>query len=189
LAAQTGGAAMTTYVALLYSVVIDKTRRVAMSDLRGIAERLGHCNVKTLASTGNLLFDADDVPITALEGAFECAFADFHGKHVDIIIRTAGRWRQLVAANPFPDRSAANPDQVVVRIMRDPVAADTANRLAPHRTMGEAVRIVDGDLWIAFTGQPSQSKLLGQITPQRMGGIGTARNWNTIRRLGEMLDG
>jgi uncharacterized protein (DUF1697 family) len=54
--------------------------------------------------------------------------------------------------------------------------------------MGEVVRIVDGDLWIAFAGQPSQSKLLGQITPQRMGGIGTARNWNTIRRLGELLD-
>jgi len=62
------------------------------------------------------------------------------------------------------------------------------NALPPYQTMGEAVRIVDGDLWIAFAAQPSQSKLLSQITPQRMGGIGTARNWNTIRRLGEMLD-
>jgi len=180
---------MTTYVALLYSVVIDETRRVAMSDLRGIAEQLGHRNVRTLVSTGNLLFDAEEMPIAALEAAFERAFADFHGKHVDIIIRHADRWRQLVAANPFPDESAAHPDQVIVRVMRDPAAPDLAEQLAPYQTMGEVVRIVDGDLWIAFAGQPSQSKLLGQITPQRMGGIGTARNWNTIRRLGDMLDG
>lgn len=179
---------MTTHIALLYSVVIDKTHRVAMSDLRGIAEQLGHQNAKTLVSTGNLLFDAADMPIAALEGAFEHAFAAFHGKHIDIIIRTAEHWRQLVAANPFPDQSAARPDQVVVRVMRDPVSADLAERLAPYQTMGEELRVVDGDLWIAFAGQPSQSKLLGQITPQRMGGIGTARNWNTIRRLGEMLD-
>ena len=32
---------MTTYVALLYSIVIDTKRRVVMSDLRAIAERNG----------------------------------------------------------------------------------------------------------------------------------------------------
>jgi uncharacterized protein (DUF1697 family) len=178
---------MTTYVALLYSVVIDKTRRVVMSDLRGIAETLGHANARTLAATGNLVFEADDQPVGTMETALEKAFAYFHGKHVDIIIRTADRWRKLVAANPFPDESGKNPDRVNVRVMREPAAETVARLFQPYQTQGEQVCIVDGDVWIAFAGRPSESKLLGLLSPKRMGGIGTARNWNTVRRLGEML--
>jgi uncharacterized protein (DUF1697 family) len=179
---------MTTYVALLYSIVIDKSRRVAMADLRQIAERLGYRNVRTLVSTGNMVFGMEDTPVSALEGALERAFSDFHGKHVDFIIRTADRWRKLVAANPFPEESAANPDRVVVRVMRAPADEHITALFRPYQSAGEKVKIVDGDVWIAFAGQPSQSRLLGLLTPKRMGGAGTARNWNTVRRLGEMLD-
>lgn len=178
---------MTTYVALLYSIVIDKSRRVVMSDLRDIAERLGYKNARTLVATGNLVFEADNQPVDGLEAALEKAFATFHGKHVDIIIRTADQWRKLVAGNPFPDESAENPDRVNVRVMREPAAETVTKLFKPYQTQGEQVRIVDGDLWIAFTGRPSESKLLGLISPKRMGGIGTARNWNTVRRLGDML--
>lgn len=66
---------MTAYVALLYSVVIDKTRRAAMADLRAIAERLGHRHVRTLVSTGNRVFDADNRPIAELENARKPAIA------------------------------------------------------------------------------------------------------------------
>jgi uncharacterized protein (DUF1697 family) len=189
LAPQAGGAGMTTHVALLYSVVIDKSRRVAMADLRQIAERLGYRNVRTLVSTGNMLFDVEPQEIPGIETALECAFADFHGKHIDFIVRTADRWRQLVAANPFAAESAAKPDRVVVRVMRTPADETVAALFAPYQTAGEKVAIVDGDVWIAFPGQPSQSRLLRLITPKRMGGIGTMRNWNTVRRLGEILGG
>ena len=178
---------MTTYVALLYSIVIDKTRRVVMADLRAIAEKLGHQNTRTLVSTGNLIFDADESSIPALEAVLENAFADFHGKHVDIIIRTADQWRKLVASNPFPEESAANPNQVAVRIMRAPAEERVLDLFKPYQTAGEQVRLIDGDVWIAFPGQPSQSKLLGVLAPKRMGGVGTARNWNTVRRIGEMV--
>jgi uncharacterized protein (DUF1697 family) len=159
-----------------------------MADLREIAERLGYRNVRTLASTGNMLFEADDTPVRELEDALERAFADFHGKHVDIIIRTADRWRTLVAANPFPEESVAHPDRIAVRVMRMTAAESLTALFEPYQTGGERVKIVDGDVWVAFPGQPSQSRLLGLLTPKRMGGIGTARNWNTVRRLGEMLD-
>ena len=178
---------MTTYVALLYSVVIDKTRRVVMADLRGLAEALGYRNVRTLVSTGNMIFDADEQPIGGLETALETAFAAFHGKHVDIIIRSADDWRRLVSANPFGEESTTNADRVVVRVMREPADHSVLALFKPYQTAGEQVRIINGDLWIAFPGQPSQSRLLGVITPKRMGGIGTARNWNTVRKLGEML--
>lgn len=39
---------------------------------------------------------------------------------------------------------------------------------------------------LLYPGQPNLSRLAGQPTPKRMG-IGTARNWNRVKRLGAMV--
>jgi uncharacterized protein (DUF1697 family) len=179
---------MTTYVALLYSIVIDAKRRVLMSDLRAIAESLGYRNVRTLVSTGNLVFETEETSVPSIETALEKAFAAFHSKHVDIIVKTSGDWKRLVAANPFLAEAEAEPDRVGIRVMRDPLRPDLAAFLRPYQTSGERVALIDGHVWVHYRGQISLSKLTGQLTPKRMGGIGTARNWNTVKRLGEMLD-
>jgi len=178
---------MNTFIGLLYSIVIDAKRRVVMSDLRAIAENLGYRNVRTQVSSGNLVFENEETSVPAIEQALERAFAAFYGKHVDIIVKTADEWRRLVAANPFPKESEAAPDRVGIRIMRDPLRPDLADFLRPYQTDGERVALIDGHVWTHFPGQISLSKLAGQLTPKRMGGIGTARNWNTVKRLGEML--
>lgn len=178
---------MKTYVGLLYSIVIDARHRVVMSDLRAIAEGLGYENVRTLVSSGNLVFETAETSVSSIERALEKAFAAFYHKHVDIIVKSADDWRRLVAANPFPVESEATPDRVGVRIMRDPLRPDLAEFLRPYQTDGERVVLVDGHVWTHYPGQMSLSRLAGQLTPKRMGGIGTARNWNTVKRLGEML--
>lgn len=178
---------MTTYVALLYSIIIDARRRVVMSDLRDIAEGLGYTNVRTLVSTGNLVFDCEEPSVPVIERALERAFAVFHGKHVDIIVKSGSDWKRLVAGNPFLAEAEAEPDRVGIRIMRDALRPDLAAFLRPYQTQGERVAIMDGNVWVHFQGRASLSKLAGQLTPKRMGGIGTARNWNTVKRLGEMV--
>ena len=49
--------------------------------------------------------------------------------------------------------------------------------------------MVDGDLWVHLPEGFARSRLAAAVTPARAGGAGTFRNWNTVRRLGEMLDG
>lgn len=181
--------AMTTYVALLYSIVLGQGRRLVMADLRAMAESLDLEAPRTLVSTGNLVFEAKGATVAQLEQRLEAAFEPLFGRHVDIIVRSAADWRQLVAGNPFPKESAADASRVMVRVMRKPVADDVAAALEPYLANGERLKLVAGDLWVHFPHEPSQSKLLGALTPKRLGGAGTSRNWNTIRRLGEMLAG
>ena len=125
--------------------------------------------------------------VASLVNRLEHAFAGLHGKHVDIIVKTATDWRRLVAANPFLSESEAEPDRVGIRVMRDPADEKLLDFFRPYQSAGERVAIIDGHVWVHYTGQASLSRLAGQLTPKRMGGIGTARNWNTVKRLGEML--
>ncbi|MDK1492155.1 DUF1697 domain-containing protein [Sinorhizobium sp. 7-81] len=179
---------MKNYVALLYSIILGEKRRVVMTDLRAMAERLGYLGPRTLVSTGNIVFDAPDKPLADIEAELEAAFAVTFGRHVDIIARVGDDWRKLAAGNPFPAESEADPTRVHVRVMRSPLQAGLLEMFRGHCSQGERMEIVGGDLWVDFAGKASESKLLGVLTTKRLG-VGTFRNWNTVRGLRAMLPG
>jgi uncharacterized protein (DUF1697 family) len=179
---------MQTYVALLYSIILGEGRRVVMSDLKAMAEGLGLRNVRTLVATGNLVFEARATDIGKLEQRLETAFEQTFGRHVDIIVRTAEGWLKLAAGNPFPADSAAAGDQVAVRVMRNPAPADVVAALQAYAAEDEKVFSVDGDIWVVFSRERPSSRLLAAMNHKRLG-IGTARNWNTVRKLAEMVGG
>ncbi|RUU06546.1 DUF1697 domain-containing protein [Mesorhizobium sp. USDA-HM6] len=177
---------MQTYVALLYSILLGEGRRVVMSDLKAMGESLGLKNVRTLVATGNLVFEARTTKISDLERRLEKAFEETFGRHVDIIVRGAEDWLKLSAGNPFPAESAAAGDQVAVRVMREPAPTDALSALQARAAEDEKVLLVGGDIWLVFSRQRPSSRLLAASNHKRMG-IGTSRNWNTVRRLAEMV--
>ena len=177
---------MPGYVALLYSIVLTPQRRVVMEELRAIATGCGFDRPRTLASTGNLVFEAPEQDIAVLEARLEAGFLSHHGKHVDIIVRSAENWRSTVAGNPFPAESERDGGFVIARLMRGPLSEDILVKLERYCDRGERLALVGGDLWIAFAGRPSESRLAGALSTKRLG-VGTARNWNTIHGLGQML--
>ncbi len=153
-----------------------------MSDLKAMAESLGFRNARTLVATGNLVFEAEPQPIASVETQLEAGFATAFGKHVDIIVRDADTWLRLANGNPFLDGIGS---EVIVRVMRRPLGPEILDVLAKYR-QDERMAVVDGDLWIDFRLKASETKMLPALTTKRLG-IGTMRNWNTVRGLTEMI--
>jgi uncharacterized protein (DUF1697 family) len=179
---------MDTYVALLFSITLDGSRRVVMTDLRAMAAALGLEEARTVVATGNLIFKAEPTPVPALEAALEASFAERFGRHVDFIVRTSAAWRRLVSANPFPELSRTDPAHVITRVMRDPVRPEIVEALEARRTGEERMSVVDGDLWFHFAHGVAGSRLASALAPHRAG-VGTMRNWHTVRRIWEVIGG
>ncbi|AUX76072.1 DUF1697 domain-containing protein [Sinorhizobium fredii] len=179
---------MTSYVALLHSIILGGGRRVVMADLRQMAERLGYRLPRTLVATGNLIFEAPEQPLAEIESALEKAFLQTFDRHVDIIARSADDWLRLAAGNPFLAAGEEDPARVHIRVMRSPLRPDAFDGLRSYCTRGERVAVVGGDLWADFSGKASESRLLGASTTKRLG-IGTWRNWNTVKGLRRILAG
>ncbi|RUT87206.1 MULTISPECIES: DUF1697 domain-containing protein [unclassified Mesorhizobium] len=177
---------MQTYVALLYSIILAEGRRVVMADLKAMAEELGLNNPRTLVATGNLVFEAPATDIADLEQWLEAAFEKTFGRHVDIIVRGAEDWLKLAAGNPFPADSAKAGDQVAVRVMRKPAPEQAVTALQAYAAEDEKMTSLDGDIWVVFSRERPSSRLLAAMNHKRMG-IGTSRNWNTVRKLAEMI--
>jgi uncharacterized protein (DUF1697 family) len=178
----------TTYIALLYSIGISGNRRLIMNDWRSMMTDLGLIRPRTVIATGNALFDFTAAGVREMEAMLEDAFESRFGRRVDTIVRTAAAFRRLVQRNPFLAEAEQNPSRVVARIMREPLSAkNTTKELARFLTQGEQIAIVQGDLWVHFKGEPSRSRLMPVLGSKRLG-IGTVRNWNTIRQVHRLLD-
>ncbi|MBA4223731.1 MAG: hypothetical protein C0458_23630 [Methylobacterium sp.] len=175
---------MTTYVALLHSIVLGPGRRVVMADLKAMAAEAGFGDVRSWVATGNLIFEAEDAPVATIESRLEAGFRARFGKHVDIIARTADAWRRLAAQNPFPGGNGAD---IGIRVMRKPLGLEALSMLRGIATPGIVLALADGDLWIDFSRKPSETRLLSHLTTKKLG-IGTLRNANTVNALAAMLD-
>ncbi|WP_349958304.1 DUF1697 domain-containing protein [Rhizobium sp. ZPR3] len=173
---------MAVYIALLHSIVLGPGCRVVMADLKAMAESLGFRNARTLVATGNLVFEAEPQPIASIEIQLEAGFAAAFGKHVDIIARDADTWLRLADGNPFLDGIGS---EVIVRVMRRPLEPEVLDRLAKYRR-DERMAVVGGDLWIDFGLKASETKMLPALTTKRLG-VGTMRNWNTVRGIAQMI--
>ncbi len=169
-----------TWIALLYSVVLPEGARLKMADLKGLAEELGYDRVRTVASSGNLLFDAERRDAAGLEAELEAAFVKRFGKTVPVILRDAARLRALIRANPFPD--VTDLTQVSVRIMRAAYPDSVTGDLAPY-IADERVALVDGDLFIHFPGQPGRTRLLTAFGTRRFSSTGTFRTLAMLHRI------
>jgi uncharacterized protein (DUF1697 family) len=174
------------HVALLYSIVLAPGRRVVMGELRALATKLGFTDPRTVLASGNLVLDADEPDPRAVEARLEPAFKARFGRHIDIIVRPAADWPRLLAGNPFTQAAEREPARVAARVMRAPAGPELAAALEPYRAEGERVAVVDGDLWVHFPHGQGKSRLAAAITPARAG-VGTFRNWNTLRRIGALL--
>lgn len=93
---------MTACVALLRAVNVGGTGKLPMADLRAMGEACGFANVRSFIASGNLLFDSD-LDEAGVKAALETRLADYAGKRVPVLVRTADEMAAIVAANPFPD--------------------------------------------------------------------------------------
>src|SRR5512134_220092 len=91
---------MTKYVALLRGIA-PLNPNMRNDKLRGVFEKLGFVNVKTVISSGNVVFESPSKASKRLEEIIEKALPEQLGFTSTTIIRSKKQLQQLVDKNPF----------------------------------------------------------------------------------------
>ena len=155
--------------------------RAPVGEQRAMAEAMGLTNPRTLLASGNLVVESDRLP-KDLESEIEAETERRFGRRIETIVRTPGQWAALMAANPFPAEAAADPARLLVMVMKDQIKPGAVEALAAFAQGGEAVCAAGGELWLWHPSGIGSSKMAEKAQP-RLVGTGTARNWNTVRKL------
>jgi len=158
-----------------------------MSDLKQMAKDLGLSEIQTLLQSGNLVFKGDGGPPEDVEKRLEEEAAKRFSLNVDFVVRTADELRQLIKINPFPAEAKSDPSHLVVLFSKGPVVEESVARLTAAIKGREVARLVEGHLFIHYVDGIGESKLTNSVIEGKLGCRGTARNWNTVLKLREMM--
>lgn len=166
---------MTSYVALLRAVNVGGTGKLPMSELKAMCEAAGLDNVRTYIASGNVLFQSR-LGEQSIRKTLEQRLADYAGKPVGVLVRTADEMAGVLADNPFSDE----PGNRVVAIFLDSATAATAlNDVTGEKD--EQLALGRREIYVHYGDGMADSRL--RIPAAK---AGTARNMNTVAKLANM---
>jgi len=178
---------VTRFVALLRAVNLGAYNKVAMADLRALCERLEMSEVRSLLQSGNLVFESTSRSAAGLERRLEEETGRALGVRTDFFVRSAKEWNDLVEANPFGQEAKADPGRLLVMCLKEspPRAAFTALEQAIRGR--ERVMAGTRHAYFVYPDGVGRSRLTTALIESKLETRGTARNWNTVLKLKEML--
>ena len=110
------------------------------------------------------------------------------GLDTAFIVRTAGEWTEIVAANPFRSMARDDPGHLVVMALKYEPDAARLRELEAWIPGPEKIAAAGRELYITYPDGMGTSKLTGAVIERRLGTRGTARNWNTVTKLAALVD-
>jgi len=171
----------TRCVALLRGINVGRAKRIAMSELRGVVQRLGFSGVRTLLNSGNVVFDAQPAQPTRSAASIAAALQDAFGFPVHVIVITQAELDAVVAGNPLLQRSTDS-SRLVVAFAASRAALANARALIAQRWEPDAIALADRAAYLWCARGILQSRLM-QAFSRATGETVTVRNWATVLKL------
>jgi uncharacterized protein (DUF1697 family) len=175
-----------TYIGVLRAINLGAHNRIAMADLRAMLEKIGFGEPRTLLQSGNVVFRCATASIDKVERMLEAASTKHLGVTTDYFVRTAEEWQAIIDANPFPKEAKNDPARMVMMCLRDAPSAAQVKALQAAIKGREIVKASGRQAYFIYPDGQGRSKLTIQVIEKALGTRGTARNWNTVLKLGEL---
>lgn len=173
------------WAAMLKGINLGK-RTLVKADLLAAAEAAGFSDAKTLLASGNLVFAGNGKP-EAIERALHEAVKAGTGTASEVFVRDKADLESVIRANPFADAAEVRPSYLLVSFAREAIAADLPERLAALHDGPERVAVIGREMFVDFPNGQAESKLAQAMARLRPAIPMTGRNWNTVRKLSDML--
>ena len=179
---------MPAQIALLRAVNVGGIK-VSMADLKELLIDLGFEDVRTLLNSGNVVFRDKSKTGADLEKLLETEFAKRVGRPTEFFVRSAEEWKSIIGRNPMTDEARRDPGHLLVVALKRAPASQEVDALRAAIVGPEVVAAEGKQAYIYYPAGVGQSKLTAKLIEKKLGSPGTGRNWNTVLKLGAMVEG
>jgi len=167
---------MPRYVALLRGVSPSNCK---MPQLKECFQAVGFGEVRTVLSSGNVVFNTSDSAWTTLERQAEEAMLASMGHAFPTIVRPAEYLGSLVASDPFAEFTLPPTAKRVVTFLRRPVNTDL--ELPVERDGARILKLVDTEAFTAYEPGPNGPVFM-TLLERTFGKDITTRTLETVRK-------
>ena len=167
---------MPRYAAFLRGVMPTNAK---MPELKRCFEEAGFSEVRTLLSSGNVVFDARKASEAALERRAEAAMMERLGRAFYTIVRPVSRLNAIIDADPFAHFELGANAKRVITFLREPHDAELS---LPIEVDGARILAIDGrEVFTAYLPRARGPAFMALIQ-KTFGENVTTRTWDTVRK-------
>jgi uncharacterized protein (DUF1697 family) len=167
---------MPRYVAFLRGV---SPLNAKMPELKRCFEQAGFTNVKTVLSSGNVVFDARRSKEAALERKAEAAIQSALGRSFQTFVRSSDRLRAMLAANSCAAFELPPGAKRIVTFLREPHGLPIGTSIESEGA--RVLRADEREIFSACVPGPRGSVLM-RLLEKTFGAAMTTRTWDTVRK-------
>jgi uncharacterized protein (DUF1697 family) len=152
-----------------------------MPELKKAFETAGFVNVKTVLSSGNVVFDSAKASEASLQRKAEAAMSKQLGKSFLTIVRSVDALRELIASDPYKDfRLAPGTKRVVTFLRKTPSSQITL----PVKLGSARILAMNGaEIFSTYMPGGDDSPLFMSLIEKTLGKEVTTRTWETVNKV------
>lgn len=151
--------------------------------LREVFEGLGLKNVRTVISSGNVLFETDTTNINGLEKIIEESFPEKLGFNSTTIIRSLKDLELLVESKPFGSLEHSREEYLLVTFLKKPAKTSSKFPYTPPDKSYTVLRLDNGAIFtVTDTASVKTPDVMSWLEKQ-FGKEISSRTWNTVNRI------
>jgi uncharacterized protein (DUF1697 family) len=170
---------MPRYVAFLRGV---NPMNAKMPELKAAFEAAGFDDVKTVLSSGNVLFTAPASSPAGLEKKCEAALTKRLGTSFPTIVRRVDALRELLDSDPYRAFRLAPGSKRVVTFLRTPLKATPT--LPVERDGARILAVVGTEALSAYVRSP-KGPVFMTLIEKTFGRDVTTRTWETVQKMAD----
>lgn len=179
---------MTVFIALFRGINVGGHKQVKMDVLKKLHESLGFRDVRTCVQSGNVVFKSSNADTVKIARQIENAFERAYGFPAKVILRTSGELRAIVAKNPFHGQAGKEAKFLHVVFLTDRPDKKVTKEFLDGYSEPEEIHAADKELYIYYTNGAGRSKLTNTLIEKKLAVSCTARNWNTVTKLLDLVE-
>jgi len=173
---------MTRYVALLRGIA-PSNPNMQNDKLRGIFEELGFVNVKTVISSGNVVFESPARNANKLEEAIARALPEQLGFTSITIIRSKAQIQQLVDKNPFKGMDHSQKSSLNVTFLKKKTRSNIKFPFKVENRDYQLLGMYGGAVCSVIDLTSSKTPDLMLWLEKQFGKEITTRTWKTVEKI------
>jgi uncharacterized protein (DUF1697 family) len=177
---------MKKYVAFLRGINVGGNNIISMNDLKSALAKSKFKNIQTYINSGNIVLESNDDKEKVKE-LFEKTIVAYFKLKIDVTVKTQKELDEIILNNPFNSKKENENSKRIVVMLSDKVSQDQALQLKSDERIVENYYLKDDLLYIYYHDGAGRSKFTTSYIDRKLKVTSTARNWNTMLKMNEML--